>query len=79
MPRRNERHVTPHPEGGWQVRKPGSDRASARTSTQGEAIGRAREILVNDRGGEVVVHRPDGSIRDSDTIRPANDPYPPPG
>ena len=76
MPR-NERHVTPHPDGGWQVTKPGADRASARTDTQSAAIDRAREILGNDGGGEAVIHRPDGSIRDSDTVAPGNDPFPP--
>jgi hypothetical protein len=74
---RNERHVTPHPSGGWQVKKPGSERASARTETQDEAIGRAREILQGDGGGEVVIHRPTGVIRDSDTVSPGNDPNPP--
>lgn len=77
MARRNERHVSPHPDGGWQVTKPGSDRASARTGTQADAVDRAAEILKNDGGGEVVIHRPDGSIRDSDTVHPGNDPLPP--
>jgi len=76
MPR-NERHVTPHPKDGWQVKNPGSDRASARTNTQAEAIERAREIVGNSGGGEVVIHGRDGRIRDSDTIRPGNDPNPP--
>lgn len=77
MAQRNERHVTPHPEGGWQVRSPGSDRASARARTQEEGVARARQILQNDGGGEIVIHRPDGSIRDADTVPPGNDPNPP--
>lgn len=76
---RNARHVTPHPEGGWQVGKPGSDRASARTRTQAEAIDRGRQILGNDGGGELVIHNRQGQIRDADTVAPGNDPYPPPG
>ena len=76
MPR-NERHVTPHPDGGWQVTNLDSDRASARTDTQAEAIDRAREIVGNSGGGEVVIHGRDGQIRDSDTIAPGNDPNPP--
>ena len=75
---RNERHIVPR-DGGWAVVKPHSDRASARTDTQGEAINRAREILGNDGGGELIIHRPDGTIRESDTVPPGNDPYPPPG
>lgn len=76
MPR-NERHVTPRSDGGWQVTKPGGDRASARADTQADAIDRAREILSNDGGGEIVIHRRDGQIRDSDTVAPGNDPFPP--
>jgi len=74
---RNERHVVPDPDGGWNVVKPGSDRASAHTDTQAEGIDRAREIVGNSGGGEVVIHRPDGTIRDSDTIPPGHDPFPP--
>ena len=77
MSNRNERHITHRPDGGWQVKKPGASRASAVKSTQSAAVDRAREILENDGGGELVTHRPDGRIRDSDTIPPANDPFPP--
>lgn len=74
---RNERHVVPSENGGWDVQKPGAERASAHTDTQSEAVDRAREILRNDGGGEVVIHREDGRIRDSDTVPPGNDPNPP--
>lgn len=77
MSPRNERHVTPHPDGGWQVTRPGADRAIARTDTQAEGIDRARALLGNDGGGELVIHGRDGRIRDSDTIWPGNDPFPP--
>lgn len=77
MAKRNERHVTPHPDGGWQVTKPGASRPSARTPTQSDGIDRARQILQHDGGGEVVIHRPDGTIRDSDTVPPGHDPNPP--
>jgi hypothetical protein len=61
----------------WAVKKPGADRASSIHSTQAEAIDRAREILVNDGGGELTVQGRDGRIRDSDTVPPGNDPNPP--
>jgi len=73
---RNERHVVREGER-WKVVKPGSDRASATADTQAAAIDRAREIVGNSGGGEVVIHRRDGSIRDSDTVAPGNDPNPP--
>lgn len=71
------RHVVPNPQGGWDVKKPGSDRASSHHPTQAQAEQRAKEILGNQGGGEVVNHRPDGSIRDSDTVAPVPDPNPP--
>ena len=77
MSNRNQRHVTRRPDGDWQVIKPHASRASAVEPTQSAAIDRAREILKNDGGGELVTHRPAGRIRDSDTIPPANDPCPP--
>jgi Uncharacterized protein conserved in bacteria (DUF2188) len=76
MPR-NERHVTRRPDGDWQVVKPGADRASAVTGTHREAQARAREIVGNSGGGQVVIHGRDGRIRDSDTVAPGNDPFPP--
>lgn len=57
--------------------KPGASRASAHHDTQADAIGRAREIVGNSGGGEVVIHNRQGQIRDSDTIAPGNDPNPP--
>ena len=77
MPSRNERHIVPDSSGGWKVVKPGAQRASAHTNTQAEAEQRAKQILANDGGGEAVIHRPDGKIRDSDTVVPGNDPHPP--
>jgi hypothetical protein len=76
MPR-NERHIVPNPDGGWDVKAPGAQRSSAHVDTQGDAINRAREIVHNTGGGEIVIHRPDGSIRDSDTVPPGHDPDPP--
>ena len=77
MSNENNRHVVPNENGGWDVEKPGGDRASAHTDTQAEAIDRARQIVHNAGGGEVVIHGRDGQIRDSDTIAPGNDPNPP--
>ncbi|MGJ9424178.1 DUF2188 domain-containing protein [Aeromicrobium sp. CF3.5] len=74
---RNERHVVPDPAGGWKVVAPGSDRASAHRDTQSDAIDRAREIVHNVGGGEIVIHGRDGAICDSDTVAPGNDPNPP--
>lgn len=67
-------HVTPHPNGGWQVKGTGNEKATVRTSTQREAINIARDIAINQKS-EVVIHRPNGQIRDKDSY--GNDPFPP--
>lgn len=77
MSNSERRHVVPGATGGWDVTKPGASRASAHTDTQAEAIGRARDIVTNAGGGEVVIHGRDGQIRDSDTVGGGNDPFPP--
>lgn len=69
-------HVAPHPQGGWQVKGEGNSRATARTTTQREAIGIARTISRN-QGSELVIHRPNGQIRDKDSH--GRDPFPPRG
>ena len=69
-------HVTPHPAGGWQVKGEGNSKATVRTSTQSEAIDRARAISKN-QGSELVIHRPNGRIRDKDSH--GRDPFPPRG
>lgn len=69
-------HVTPHPKGGWQVKGAGNSRATVRTETQADAIKAARDIAIN-KGSEVVIHRPNGQIRDKNSY--GNDPYPPEG
>lgn len=69
-------HVTTHPNGGWQVKGEGNTRATARTATQKDAISIARGIARN-QGSELVIHRPDGRIRDKDSH--GNDSFPPRG
>ena len=68
-------HVTKRPDGNWQFKQPGAARASGVVSTQAEAERAAKEIArQSGQGGEVTIHRPNGQIRDRDTIAPANDP-----
>jgi hypothetical protein len=75
----NARHVVPNAKDGWDVKKPGAKRASVHTGTQQEAAQRADQILRNSGGGERRLHGRDGRIRDSNTVPPGNDPYPPKG
>jgi len=69
-------HVTPHPEGGWQVKGAGNQKATARTDTQREAIQIARDIARNQES-ELIIHGTDGRIRQKDSE--GNDPFPPRG
>jgi hypothetical protein len=69
-------HVTKHSHG-WQYKKAGAKKATGVVSTQGEAERLAKKIVKNQGGGEVRIHGRDGKIRDTDTISPANDPFPP--
>lgn len=78
MSNENNRHVVPNSgRGGWDVVAPDASRASSHHNTQAEAQAAARAIVHNQGGGEVVTHRPNGQIRDSDTIAPGHDPFPP--
>lgn len=66
-------HVVKHPEG-WAVKGAGNEKATKVVNTQAEAIEIARKIAINQKS-EVVIHRPDGRIRDKDSY--GNDPNPP--
>jgi hypothetical protein len=73
MATKKDIHVVPHPDG-WATKKEGNDRAGRVEDTQRAAIERARDQAKRE-GVEVVIHKRDGSIRDSDSY--GNDPNPP--
>jgi Uncharacterized protein conserved in bacteria (DUF2188) len=74
MSKKKDIHIVPHPDGGWATRKEGSSRVGTRHDTQQNAIARGREQAIRDKA-ELVIHRPNGRIRDSDSY--GNDPFPP--
>ncbi len=76
MPKRDTHRVMPHPEGGWQVKRDGDQRATHRTDTKAEAETLGRDISRNQQT-EFQVHRKDGTIQKSDSH--GNDPFPPKG
>jgi len=73
----NKRVVQQRPDGNWEAVAPKAKRASTVQPTQTKAEARAKEIVKNAGGGEVVIKGRDGRIRDSDTVAPGNDPNPP--
>ena len=72
MSKKNQ-HVVPSGKN-WAVKGEGNNRKTAIVDTQAEAIKIAKEIAINKKS-EVVIHRPDGTIRDKDSY--GNDPNPP--
>lgn len=73
MPR-EEHHIVPNENGGWDVKRNGADRASVHTDTKQEAIDKGRVISRN-QATELVIHNKDGKISNSDSH--GNDPRPP--
>lgn len=63
--------------GGWDVKRDHAERASVHTDRQSEAEKDAKQFSSNSGGGEVRIHGLNGKIRDSDTVPPAHDPFPP--
>lgn len=65
------RWVLPNHEGGWRVVRDDHQRASAYARTKAEAIDRARQIVRNLGGGEVLIANRDGRIAETQTVGPA--------
>jgi len=61
----------------WAPLQEGAGRVSGYFDTQREAEITAKNLAENSGGGEVRIHGLNGKIRDSDTVAPASDPFPP--
>lgn len=68
-------HVVPHGDR-WAVKGAGNSKATSLHDTQAEAIKAGRPIASN-QSSELVIHRPNGQIRDKDSH--GSDPFPPKG
>ena len=75
MSSRNQ-NVTKRPDGFWQLKGEGNSRATKTFPTQRDAIDYGREVAKNQHS-ELIIHRPDGRIRDKDSH--GRDPFPPRG
>jgi uncharacterized protein YdaT len=69
-------HIVHNPNGGWDIKRGGADRASAHFDNKVEAIEQGREISRN-QGTELKIHNKNGRISQSDSH--GHDPYPPKG
>lgn len=72
-----DRVVSQRPDGKWANKRNDADRASSLHDTQKDAAEAAKEMLVNQGGGELSIKGLNGKIRSKDTIAPGNDPNPP--
>lgn len=71
---RKSHHVVPNSDGGWDIRRGGSERSSGHFGNKQSAVDRGREISRN-QGSEFVIHNRNGRISQSDSH--GNDPCPP--
>jgi hypothetical protein len=62
------RHVILNPKGGWSVLSSGARRATRVFPSQEAAIDFARR-KASQEGGELYVHRSDGTVREHDSYR----------
>lgn len=72
----NQHHLVPNPAGGWDVKRPGAQRASVHAETKAEAERLGREISRN-QGTEFFVYGLDGRIQRKDSH--GRDDFPPRG
>lgn len=73
MARPRNIHVVPD-DGEWAIKREGNAAPLAHFPTQSAAIRAGRSLAQEDRT-DLVIHRPDGRIRDRDSY--GNDPMPP--
>jgi hypothetical protein len=67
-------HVVPNPDGGWDVKREGADRASKHFDRKEDAVDWSRDVSRNQET-EFRIHNLDGKISQSDSH--GNDPNPP--
>ena len=77
MSKRVVYHVVPDKdEGGWKVRREGSDRASSTHDVKSDALERARELALNNDLSQVKIHGRDGKIQEEHTYGQDPEKYP---
>jgi hypothetical protein len=67
-------HIVPNPNGGWDVKRAGTSEAISHHRTQ-TAADRAGRPIARREKTELVTHKQNGQIRDTDSFGP--DPNPP--
>lgn len=67
----NRRDVSGNRRDGYRITSGGRTTGTARTQSDAEAQAKAQ--VTDAGGGQVYIHRPDGRIRDADTVKPGNE------
>lgn len=73
MAKKKDYHVVPN-SSGWSVKREGNQKASSLHETKQEAVDAGKD-LAKKAETELVIHRKNGTIQDSDSY--GNDPCPP--
>ena len=73
---KNDRFVVKHGSD-WAVKKSGVEKPESVHHKQGRAEQQAKATVRDLGGGEVRIQGRDGKWRDSDTVAPGRDPFPP--
>lgn len=79
MSKPQDRTISRRPDGSWANKANGNSRVTSIHPTQAGAQNAARGNLQKQGGGELTTKGENGRIRQKDTVRPGNDPYPPKG
>lgn len=77
MSKKQDRMVSQRADGSWQNKRNSASKASSVHDTQAAAVQAAKQMLMNQGGGELSIQGTNGRIRSKDTIPPGNDPFPP--
>ncbi len=73
---KKSQHVVSNINGGWDVKRAGSDKASKHFKNQDEAIEWGKQVAQNQKT-ELYIHGKDGKIREKNSY--GKDPFPPKG
>lgn len=73
MARKKDIHIVPHKDG-WAAKREGSKRAALVCPKKADALDKGRKLAKKDEV-ELVIHKRDGKIQDSDSF--GRDPNPP--
>ena len=76
MAKRRVYHVTPNPEGGWNIKGEGNKNPSGLFNRKNDAIQRGKELAKQGPLGQIKIHKKDGTIQTEHTYCEDPEKYP---